>query len=244
MSSQASHIHPRILVVIPALNEAENIGRVVSRIKRDAPDVDVAVINDGSTDATGRIAAACGAIVLNLPYNVGIGAAVQTGLRYALEHAYEIVVRSDGDGQHTSEYIDLLITTLLNEQADLVVGSRFLQQGGSTSFTRRVGIIILANMISLIIGQRITDPTSGFVAFSRRALTLCAHNFPHDYPEPESLVLLHRAGLRIREVPVTMHPREGGQSSITALSSIYYMFKVILAILISLLRPAPVVDAG
>jgi glycosyltransferase involved in cell wall biosynthesis len=229
---------PKTLVVIPALNEAESIARVVGQVRQHAPWADICVINDGSHDATGRIAEECGAIVLHLPYNVGIGAAVQTGFIYAARHGYEVVVRNDGDGQHESEDIRRIVCELPG--LDMVIGSRYLEDRGYiTSLPRRIGIVILARLISLIVGQRITDPTSGFSAFNRRAIALCARLYPHDYPEPEAIVMLHRAGLRIREIPVTMLPRRNGQSSITPLRSLYYMVKVILAILVGLLRPAP-----
>lgn len=228
---------PKILIVIPALNEAVNIARVVNRIRQDAPFADVLVINDGSTDETSQIARENGALVLDMPHNVGIGAAVQTGFMFADRYGYEVVLRSDGDGQHDSQEMRRLLDALLADDADIVVGSRFLEDRGyQTPITRRMGIVILARLISVINQQQITDPTSGFAAFNRRAIKLFAEVYPHDYPEPEALVVAHRAGLRIREIPVTMKPRGGGRSSITPLRSAYYMLKVILAILIGLLR--------
>lgn len=233
---------PKTLVIIPALNEAESIAQVVAQVRQHAPWADVCVINDGSSDATGRIAEAAGAIVLHLPYNVGIGAAVQTGFIYAARYGYEVVVRNDGDGQHGPEDIRLIVCTLCEKRMDMVIGSRYLEDRGYvTPLPRRMGIAILARLISFIVGQPITDPTSGFSAFNRRTIELCASLYPHDYPEPEAVVMLHRAGLRICEMPVTMLPRQGGQSSITPARSFYYMVKVILAILVGLLRPAPVV---
>lgn len=234
---------PKTLVIIPALNEADSIAHVIGLIQQHAPWADIAVINDGSTDKTGAIAEACGAIVLHMPYNVGIGAAVQTGFLYAARHGYEVTVQNDGDGQHAPQEIPLLVTALLESGADLVIGSRYIEDRGYiTPLPRKVGIVILARIISLITRQAFTDPTSGFRASSRRAIHVCARSYPHDYPEPEAVVLLHRAGLRLREIPVTMNPRYGGKSSITPFKSGVYMLKVILAILIGLLRPVPRVD--
>lgn len=228
---------PKTIVIIPALNEASNIARVINRIRQYTPYADILVINDGSSDDTQRIAQANGALVLDMPHNVGIGAAVQTGFMFADQYGYDVVLRSDGDGQHDSQEMQRLLDTLLSGEADMVIGSRFLENRGyQAPLSRRLGIIILARLISLINHQRITDPTSGFAAFNRRTIKLFANVYPHDYPEPEALVVAHRAGLRVREIPVTMKPRGGGRSSITPLRSAYYMFKVILAILINLLR--------
>lgn len=235
--------YPKTLVIIPALNEEHSIAHVIGLIQTHAPWADIVVINDGSTDQTGKIAEAHGAIVLHMPYNVGIGAAVQAGFIYAARNGYEVTVQNDGDGQHAPHEIPLLIDALRTQQADLVIGSRYIEDRGYiTPWPRRVGIIILARIISLIVGQRITDPTSGFRASNLRTLNLCAELYPHDYPEPEAVVMLHRAALKIIEIPVTMNPRYGGQSSITPVRSAYYMVKVILAILIGLLRRAPVVS--
>lgn len=234
---------PRTLVVVPALNEAGNIARVVSSIRQNVPQADVLVINDGSSDATGQIAESAGALVLHMPYRVGIGAGVQTGFKFAARQGYEIVVRNDGDGQHKPEDIRRMLDVVRSGQADVALGSRYLEHGGYVaSLPRRLGSVLLARIISRIIGQRITDPTSGFNAFNRRAIRLCAQHYPHDYPEPEAIVMLHRAGLRLVEVPVRMQPRAAGKSTITPLRSLFYMFKVLLAILIDLLRPAPAVD--
>lgn len=229
---------PRTLVIVPAFNEADSIGHVVETLRTHAPWADVAVLNDGSTDRTGSIAEAAGAMVLHLPYNVGIGAAVQTGFRFAYEQGYAVVVRIDGDGQHTPEAIARLVDTLLQGEVDVVTGSRYLEGNGyQSSFARRTGSRVLAGLLTRIAGYRITDPTSGFSACNQRAIRLFARRYPHDYPEPEAIVMLHRAGLRLREIPVLMKPRYGGRSSITRLRSAYYMIKVILSILIGLLRP-------
>lgn len=228
---------PKTLVVIPAFNEEDSIARVIGLIHQHVPWADVVVVNDGSSDRTGEIAETNGAIMLNLPHNVGIGAAVQTGLIFAARNGYQVAVQNDGDGQHDPREIPTLVGDLMQSGADLVIGSRYIEDRGYiTPAARRFGIIILARVISLVTRQHFTDPTSGFRAFNRRTIRLCARFYPHDYPEPESVVLLHRAGLRLREIPVTMNPRYGGTSSITPLKSGLYMIKVLLAILIDLLR--------
>ncbi len=235
--------YPKTLVIIPAFNEEASIAYVIGLIHQHAPWADIAVINDGSSDATGAIAEACGAFVLHLPHNVGIGAAVQTGFMFADQRGYAVTVQNDGDGQHDPREIPLLVGHLVESGADLVIGSRYIEDRGYvTPVSRRVGIILLAKVISRITGQPFTDPTSGFRASGRRTIQLCARIYPHDYPEPEAVVLLHRAGLRLSEIPVTMNPRYGGTSSITPLKSGMYMFKVLLAIFIGLLRRAPSLD--
>ncbi len=234
--------YPRTLLIIPAYNEAESIAEVIQSIRRQSHWIDILVMNDGSTDETGAQAAAAGAEVLHLPYNVGIGASVQAGFLFAEQQDYEVVIRNDGDGQHAPEDIPAMLSALQQGDIDIVIGSRYLEKRGYTSsFARQLGSLILARLISTIIGQRITDPTSGFIVCNRRAIQLCAQIYPHDYPEPESIVILHRAGVRLREVPVKMKPRAGGQSSITLLRSGYYMLKVVLAILVGLLRPVPAI---
>lgn len=237
--------YPKTLIILPALNEAGNIEKAVARIKVSIPFADVLVINDGSTDTTAQEARQGGATVINMPYNVGIGAAVQTGFKYAARHDYAVVVRNDGDGQHAADDIMHLLDTLLNnDDVDVVIGSRFLGDGDyGTSLMRRLGIGILSNLLTLITRQKITDPTSGFAAFNRQAILLFAKIYPHDYPEPEAVVLLHKSGLHQCEIPVTFKEREHGISQFTAPTrSAYYMLKVTLAILINLLRRAPIIE--
>lgn len=238
-----SAARPRTLVIVPALNEEESLPGVIAGIRRHAPWVDVVVINDGSTDHTGAVAESCGAIVLHMPYNVGIGAAVQTGFLYAARYGYEVAIQTDGDGQHPPEELPTLVDALMQGNADMVMGSRYIEDRGyRTPWIRRVGIVWLAWIVSLVTGAPCTDPTSGFRASNRRTILLCAQFYPQDYPEPEAIVMLRRAGLRIRELPVRMQARQGGRSSITPLRSAYYMIKVTLAILITLLRKAPDVE--
>jgi glycosyltransferase involved in cell wall biosynthesis len=177
---------------------------------------------------------------VNLPFNVGIGGTVQTGYQYALEHGYDIAIQVDGDGQHDPTEIGRVLEPILEDRADLVVGTRFVNGGGYRGTrVRRVGIRIFANVVSLMVGQRVSDTTSGFRAVNRKALRLFAAQYPHDYPEVESIVLLSRQGLRMLEVPVQMRVRETGASSITALQAAYYMIKVLLALFIGLFRRYP-----
>jgi glycosyltransferase involved in cell wall biosynthesis len=179
-------------------------------------------------------------VVLNLPHNLGIGSAMQTGFIYARERGYDVAVQVDGDGQHDPTEIPEIVRVQASTDADIVIGSRYIEDRGYiTPWPRRVGIIILSAVISALVRRRITDPTSGFRVLNRRTIDFCATDYPFDYPEPESVVLFKRAGLNVHEIPVTMNPRYGGQSSITPLRSGYYMIKVILAILISLLREPP-----
>lgn len=234
----------RILVILPAYNEGLNIARTVSGIRAQLPHVDVLVVNDGSADDTAAEAQTAGALVLSLPFNVGIGAAVQAGFQFAEAHHYNIVLRNDGDGQHAPESNRDLLAALNASDVDVVIGSRFISAQGDygTPLLRRFGSAILARLLSAVVGQRVTDPTSGCSAFKQSAIKLLALFYPHDYPEPEAIVILHRSGLRQMEAPVSMNPRRHGQSSITPLRSVYYMIKVILAILINLLRRRPQVQ--
>ncbi len=229
-----------ILVIIPAFNEEESLGRVIQQVHEAVPAADVVVVDDGSADATALVAERSGATVLSLPYNLGIGSAMQTGFIYARDYGYDVAVQVDGDGQHDPSEINQLIAQMDRSGADIVIGSRYIEDRGYiTPWPRRAGILVLSKLISLLIGRRVTDPTSGFRAFNRRALVFCAAEYPFDYPEPESVVLFKRIGMQVHEIPVTMNPRYGGQSSITPMRSAYYMIKVILAILVDLLRERP-----
>jgi glycosyltransferase involved in cell wall biosynthesis len=227
----------RRVAIVPAFNEAQNIGRVIDELHAFDSDIDVVVVSDGSTDATAEVARAHGARVLKLPFNLGIGGAVQTGFRYAWEQGYELAVRCDGDGQHDPSELPKVLAPVLAGDADIVVGSRFTgDESYRSSAVRRIGIRILAAVVSLIAHQRVTDTTSGFQALNRKALALFAADYPHDYPEVEGMVMTIRHRLRLREVPVRMREREHGRSSITALRSIYYMAKVLLALFVGLVR--------
>jgi glycosyltransferase involved in cell wall biosynthesis len=210
---------------------------VIEEIRAADPTFQILVVDDCSADATAAVALAHGAQVIRLPFNLGIGGAVQTGYRYADEHGFDVAVQIDGDGQHDPRELAALITPILCGEADLTVGSRFAGAGSyRPPFLRRLGIGLFARMISRVVGQRVTDTTSGFRAANRRAITLFAHDYPHDYPEVETTVLVVKQRLRLVEVPVEMRHRETGRSSITAARSVYYMTKVLLAIFVGLFR--------
>jgi glycosyltransferase involved in cell wall biosynthesis len=227
----------RRLAIVPALNEQSAIGGVVDEIRRFDPGMDVVVVDDGSSDRTGAVAAERGAFVLRLPFNVGIGGAMQTGYRFAFERGYELAVQIDGDGQHDPAELTAILEPLLRGEADFVVGSRFAGAGGfRSSFLRRLGIRVFALTVSAIAHQRLTDTTSGFRAVNRKGIALFAADYPHDYPEVESTVYAAKHRLRIAEVPVRMRERPWGRSSITAFGSVYYMAKVLLALLVSVFR--------
>ena len=237
----------RRVAIVPALNEAENIGRVIDELRAFDPGLDIVVVDDGSLDGTAQAAAAKGVRVLRLPFNLGIGGAVQTGFRFAFENDYDIAVRVDGDGQHDPAQLDRVLAPVLNGEADIVVGSRFAAigaRGYRSSRTRRIGIRLLAWVVSRIVGQRVTDTTSGFQALNREGIALFARDYPHDYPEVEATVMVFRHRLRLTEVPVEMRERAAGSSSITALRSIYYMVKVLLAIFVGLFRRNVVPQEG
>jgi glycosyltransferase involved in cell wall biosynthesis len=226
----------RTLLIIPAFNEAATVAGVIFAARQHFSG-DVAVIDDGSEDDTSALAREAGAAVLRHPCNLGIGAAVQTGFLYALQQGYDFVVRQDGDGQHDPSTIPRLLEVLERDEADIVVGSRFLaREGYQSTIVRRIGIFILG-IVSALVGARITDPTSGYWAVNRRALKVLARSQPDDYPETEALVLASRAGFRVRELPVIMYARIAGRSSIGAIYSGFFMLKVVLALLIGRLRP-------
>jgi glycosyltransferase involved in cell wall biosynthesis len=236
----------RRVALVPAFNEEANVGRVIDEIRAFDPALDVVVIDDGSYDRTAEVAHEHGATVVRLPFNLGIGGAVQTGFRYAFEQGYDLAVRLDGDGQHDPSQLDRILAPVLSGEADIVVGSRFAEAGAGyrSSRSRRVGIRLLAWVVSRIVGRRVTDTTSGFQALNRRAIELFAHDYPHDYPEVEATIMVSRHRLRSVEVPVSMRERGGGRSSITALRSIYYMVKVLLAIFVGLFRRNVVPEEG
>jgi glycosyltransferase involved in cell wall biosynthesis len=227
----------RLLFIVPAYNEAASLPLAVQDIFACFPAAEVAVVNDGSTDATAEVARQFPVHLLNLPYNLGIGGAVQTGLLFANREGYEIAVQFDGDGQHPADQVGKLLDVLAEPGVDVVIGSRFLTAlGYRAPFLRRLGIAVFRVVLSRVVGQRITDGTSGFRAYTQPAIAFLARNYPHDYPEPESVVTLCRQGFTVREVAVQMRERQGGRSSITAHRSVYYMAKVLLAILVGASR--------
>jgi glycosyltransferase involved in cell wall biosynthesis len=227
----------KTIAIVPAFDEEASVGSVIDEIRAFDPRIDVVVVDDGSHDRTAEVATARGAHVVRLPFNLGIGGSVQTGFRYAAEHDYDVAVRLDGDGQHDPSQLDRILAPVLAGDVDICVGSRFAgEEGYRSSRSRRIGIRILARTVSLLTGQRVTDTTSGFQALNRKAVALFAVDYPHDYPEVEATVLLHKHRLRLCEVPVQMRERVAGRSSITALRSVYYMTKVMLAILVGIFR--------
>jgi glycosyltransferase involved in cell wall biosynthesis len=227
----------RRVAVVPAYNEEASIGRVIDEIRGFDPDFEIVVVDDGSVDGTARVAEGRGARVLRLPFNLGIGGAVQTGFRYAYEHDFQLAVRVDGDGQHDASELSALLGPVLAGEADIAVGSRFSSADGyRSSRSRRLGIRILASVVSALVRQRVTDPTSGFQALNRHAIDLFAADYPHDYPEVEATVLVARHRLRRCEVPAAMRERSSGRSSIGAVHAAYYMAKVLLALFVGLFR--------
>ena len=227
---------PRILVVIPAFQEERSIGGLVRTLREHYP-YDILVVNDGATDRTSEAAREADATVLDLPCNIGIGGAVQTGFQYARDRGYDVVVRIDGDGQHEVEDIQKLLEPILENRADAVIGSRFL---GETeyrgSIPRIFGIRFFRLLVNLTTGYRVTDPTSGFFAINRSLIEFYSHHYPSDYPEVDAYILMHRLKSRAVEVPVRMYARTEGKSSITTYRAVYYMVKVTLSFLINCIR--------
>lgn len=223
----------KILAVIPAYNEEKTIEQVIKDIRYHNPQIDVLVINDGSTDDTYKQARAAGALVISLPQNIGIGGAVQTGYIYAQRNDYDVVIQVDGDGQHDPKDLLKLVALIGDDTADLVIGSRFVEQTDyQSSFMRKVGIRFFSSLVSLVVGTSYTDCTSGYRAANRKVIDLFAAYYPKDYPEVETIVYASNRGARIKEVSVDMNKRQGGKSSITPLKSIYYMIKVTLAVIL------------
>ena len=234
------------LVIIPAYNEVATVADVVRSVHARASFCDVLVVSDGSTDDTARRARLAGADVIELPFNLGIGGAVQAGLVYAKENGYSYVVQVDGDGQHEPADIRALQDAMdADASLDMVCGSRFLVPGEYLApISRRTGIHVFAFLLSRIIRQPVTDPTSGFRLYNRRAIELFSADYPHDYPEVEAVLMLHTHRMRMAEVPVRMFERGGGRSSISTGKSAYYMIKVLLAIFVGMLRRRAVPRPG
>lgn len=225
------------LIIIPDYNEAENIVKTVEAIKEKAKGFDYIIINDCSTDRTKNICEENGYNVINLPINLGIGGAVQTGYKYAYNHDYDIAVQVDGDGQHDPLFLGVMAQYLEEHSADMVIGSRFIEKKGfQSSRARRIGIVFFTKLIKIMTGATITDPTSGLRMVGRNVIELFSNDYPRDYPEPESVVAILRRHMKVIEIPVVMKEREGGVSSISLKKSVYYMIKVTLAILIERIR--------
>lgn len=229
----------KILIIVPAYNEADNIRGVIRKLHEENEDWDILVINDASTDNTSAIARKTGlAEVIDLPFNLGIGGCVQTGFRYARSKDYDYALQFDGDGQHSAKEIHKLLEIIMNNEADVAIGSRFRQKndGFRSSSSRRMGIRIFEWFSYVLIRQRITDHTSGFRAYNRKAVHFLADHYPSDYPEPEVVILLGRNGFKIKETYTQMHERKGGVSSIPITKGPYYMIKVLLSMFMSAIR--------
>lgn len=223
----------KVLIIIPAYNEEENILHTIRDIQNAGTPVDYVVINDCSTDRTEKLLRDSGAVYLDLPVNLGIGGGVQTGYRYAMEHDYDVAVQFDGDGQHDARYIKKLIAPIERGEADVVVGSRYLEKRGfQSSSLRRFGILFLSTLLRILCGVRVRDVTSGMRAVNRGLICQFANDYAQDYPEPEAILAAGMRGARIQEVPVEMRERAGGVSSINAVKAVYYMVKVSLALIL------------
>jgi glycosyltransferase involved in cell wall biosynthesis len=235
------------LAVVPAYNEAGSVANVVKSLRDSAAGFDVLVVDDGSTDDTARQARSAGAAVIRLPFNLGIGGAVQTGFLYAVQNDYDYVAQVDGDGQHEAGELHKLVAAFdADPSVDMVCGSRFL--GGEHKYpapiSRRTGVHLFAFALRVMLRQPVSDPTSGFRLYNRRAVALFAGDYPHDYPEVEAILMLHSHQLRMTEVPVRMQLRGAGRSSITKSRSFYYMIKVSLALLVGMMRRRQVLEPG
>jgi glycosyltransferase involved in cell wall biosynthesis len=235
---QSNQNEDRVLVIIPAYNEGKKIGKVVSSIFEVASAFDILVVNDGSRDDTASEAAAAGAIVLTHPINMGYGVTIQTGYKYARENDYDYLIQIDGDGQHDPSYIKHLLAPVISGETDVAVGSRFREvESYRPSFSRRLGILFFRKLVSIIIGREITDPTSGYQAMNSEVIRFFTNDiFPCDYPDADVLVSLNLAGFRIREVPVRMFANAEGKTMHSGMKPFYYMFKMCLSILVTLLR--------
>lgn len=235
----------KVLIIIPAYNEQATVDRVYRKIKESVPDADVAIINDCSTDRTANVASELNGALINLPINLGIGGAMQTGYIYARNNDYDFAIQVDGDGQHDPKEITKILTEIEKGEVDLVIGSRFIEKTNyKSALTRRIGIGLFKLVTFLMNGQAVADATSGFRVVNKRVIDVYAEHYPTDYPEPEVLVMLHKAGFKIKEVPVQMHERAGGKSSITPVRSAYYMIKVLFAMIIKKMRKVEKTNAN
>jgi hypothetical protein len=227
----------KVLIIIPAFNEEKSIRGVIENTKKHMPDADIVVINDGSTDNTSYEAKICGVVVIDLIFNIGIGGAMQTGYKYANYNNYDIAIQLDGDGQHDPVYIKDLLSPILENRSDMVIGSRYLTRTlYKSKITRRIGMIFFSKIVSFLTGKKITDPTSGFRAVNKAIINYFSYTYPSDYPEVDVLVRLNNHNFHTIEVSVEMKNRQEGKSSITSFKSVYYMIKVSLALFINSLR--------
>ena len=243
--NKESHLGSHAIVLIPAYNEGKGISRVIEQIRKIIPGIDVLVIDDGSMDECRQRAMEAGAKVISHPFNLGYGSALQTGYKYALKEGYEMIVQMDGDGQHDPSYIPDLLAAVQRGEADIAIGSRFLKNEKRESrgvsyrapFTRRVGMKLFGSITSFLIRQQVTDSTSGYQAMDHRVLEwVSGDKFPVDYPDADVIIMLHRAGFRIKEVPVRMVESQGKKSMHSGWKPLYYVFKMFLSILVTLMR--------
>lgn len=231
----------RSIVLIPAYNEASRIAGVVENIRRVVPDMPVLVVNDGSSDDTARISFESGATVISHPFNMGYGVAIQTGYKYAFANNYDYLVQLDADGQHDPACIPALLAPVTQGETDIAIGSRFMGNSYKPPFARRVGMALFRVIVSKITGKDCTDTTSGFQAFNRNVIAFFTTDvFPIDYPDADMLIMLHRAGFRILEVPVRMYENSEGKSMHSGFKPLYYMFKMLLSICVTLMRTVDV----
>lgn len=222
------------LVIIPAFNEEGNLEKTILDIKENAPEFDYIIVNDCSTDGTLEICRRHRYEYLNLPVNLGIGGAVQTGYRYAYYQGYDVAVQFDGDGQHSARYLEQMVDKMRETQSDMIIGSRFIEKEGfQSSVMRRFGIRYFTVLIKLLTGKTITDPTSGMRMINRKLLAEFSEDYPKDYPEPESVVSVLAGRYKVTEMPVVMNERQEGVSSISLRNSVYYMIKVSFAVFIA-----------
>jgi glycosyltransferase involved in cell wall biosynthesis len=228
---------PRTLVVIPALDEEESLPRTLDELRRVLPGVDAVVVDDGSRDGTARVARERGVPVIRHPFNLGVGAALQTGFRHAVERGYDIAVQLDADGQHDPRDVASLVAPIAEGRCDVAIGSRYVAVTGyHAPRARRLGMLLFSGVVRLAARQRIADTTSGFRAYGRRVMEVCQHDFPRDFPDAPLLIMLARRGFRLLEVPVRMRERERGKSFYTLGKSLYYPYKNLLASLMAWLQ--------
>ncbi len=227
----------KTIVIIPAYNEEKRIAAVVTGVCAAVPDAMVVVVNDCSRDDTVAVASKAGAIVVSHPFNMGYGAAIQTGYKYARNMGYDYLVQLDADGQHDPACIPALLAPVIAGEVDIVIGSRFLGNSYRPPFARRAGMALFRTIVSIVTGKFVTDTTSGFQAFNRDVISFFATDiFPVDYPDADMLIMLHRAGFRMSEVPVRMFENSEGKSMHSGLKPLYYMFKMLLSICVTLMR--------
>ncbi|SHJ79574.1 Glycosyl transferase family 2 [Desulfatibacillum alkenivorans DSM 16219] len=232
----------RVIAIIPAFNEQKNIAQVIRGIQTHAPFAQPLVVDDGSKDGTADSARRAGARVIRLPFNLGYGAALQTGFKFALANGYDYAVQIDGDGQHDPQSLPILLKPVQKGEADVVLGSRFLGEGAySMPALRYAGVMVFRVLVSLLIRKKITDPTSGFQALNRAAMErfYASPHYPADFPDADVIIMLHRAGLRVLEAPVIMHPNPDGRSMHKGMTPVYYVFKMFLSIFLALIRKNP-----